>query len=158
MKKNIPNTLIDGVEITPLHRIADERGSIMHMLRNDDPTFTQFGEIYFSTVYPQVIKGWHIHTKMTLQYAVVSGMIKLVLFDARPSSKTYHTLMEIFIGEQNYQRVTVPPGVWNGFKGIDIKPSIVANCADLAHDPEEIKRMDPFEKKIINYNWDIVMR
>ena len=66
--------------------------------------------------------------------------------------------MEIYIGEQNYQRVTVPPGVWNGFKGIDNKPSIVANCSDIPHDPEEIKRMDPLKNSVIQYNWDIVMR
>lgn len=156
--KNSTKPLIEGVIITPLGKIADERGTIMHMLRKDDPAFTQFGEIYFSTVYPQVIKGWHIHSKMTLQYAVIVGMIKLVLYDARPKSKTYKQLMEIYIGEQNYQRVTVPPGVWNGFKGIDVKPSIVANCTDIAHDPEEIKRMDPLKNKVIKYNWDVAMR
>ena len=71
--------MIDGVLIHSLRQIPDERGKIMHMLRCDDPHFEQFGEIYFSVVYPGVIKGWHIHRAMTLNYAVVSGMIKLVL-------------------------------------------------------------------------------
>ncbi len=155
--KPVPST-IDGVIITPLRRIADDRGTIMHMLRNDDLAFTGFGEIYFSTVYPGVIKGWHIHTKMTLQYAVVSGMIKLVLFDTREKSRTNGHLMEIYLGEDSYQRVTVPTGVWNGFKGIGVKPAIVANCADLPHDPDEIKRMDPLHNDVIEYNWDLVMR
>ena len=38
-------SMIDGVVIKPLRRIVDERGKIMHMLRNDDPGFESFGEI-----------------------------------------------------------------------------------------------------------------
>ncbi len=74
---------IHDVRITPLRRIPDERGAILHMLRRDDPGFEAFGEIYFSLVYPGVIKGWHLHARMTLNYAVPVGMIKLVCFDER---------------------------------------------------------------------------
>ena len=67
--------MIDGVSIIPLKQIPDERGTIYHMLRNDDPHFVQFGEIYFSTVYEGVIKGWHRHQEMTLNYACIYGRI-----------------------------------------------------------------------------------
>jgi len=146
--------MIDGVLIIPLKQIPDERGKIMHMLRCDDSHFEKFGEIYFSVVYPNVIKGWHVHKKMTLNYAVVSGNIKLVLYDDRPNSKTKGALMELFIGENNYVLVKIPPGVINGFKGIGTKPAVVANCSTEVHDPEEIIRIDPFTKKI-PYNWNI---
>ena len=145
---------IEGVVIKKLNKITDERGAIYHMLRNDDLLFEEFGEIYFSTIYPQVIKGWHIHEKMTLNYAVIVGKIKLVLFDGRKDSETRGNLMEIIMGENNYVLVKVPPKVWNGFKGVGTKESIVANCASLPHDPQEIKRLDPFTKKI-PYNWEI---
>jgi dTDP-4-dehydrorhamnose 3,5-epimerase len=147
--------MIQGVEVINLKQIPDERGKIMHMLRSDDRHFEKFGEIYFSIVYPGAIKGWHLHKKMTLNYAVPSGMIKLVLYDDRAKSPTKGKLMEIFIGEDNYSLVKIPFGVWNGFKGIGVKPAIVANCATLAHDPAEIVRLDPFSKKI-PYSWDIV--
>lgn len=55
--------MIDGVKITPLLQIHDERGSVMHMLKSTDSAFEQFGEIYFSGVYPDVVKAWHIHSK-----------------------------------------------------------------------------------------------
>jgi hypothetical protein len=87
------------------------------MLRADAPHFKQFGEIYFSAVNPGAIKAWHIHKEMSLNYAAVVGTIKLVLYDDRPDSPTRGELMELFIGEQNYSLVTVPPMVWNGFKG-----------------------------------------
>jgi dTDP-4-dehydrorhamnose 3,5-epimerase len=145
--------MIEGVIVTPLRQILDERGKIMHMLRNDDPTFQQFGEIYFSCVHRGAIKAWHIHREMTLNYAVVFGKIKLVLYDDRPSSPTCGELMELFLGPDNYQRVTVPPLVWNGFKGI-ADESIVANCATLPHTPGEIDRLSPFDPRI-PYDWSI---
>ena len=146
--------MIDGVSIKQLKKIPDERGCIFHMLRNDDPVFEKFGEIYFSKVYPGVIKAWHIHTKMILNYAVVSGMIKLVLYDDRKNSKTKGEVMEIFLGDENYSLVKIPVGVWNGFKGIGTKEAIVANCASMPHDPDEIKRKDPFTKDI-PYDWEL---
>lgn len=134
--------------------MPDERGYIMHMLRSDDPEFEKFGEIYFSCVYPGVIKGWHLHHKMTLNYAVPVGMIKLVLFDDREGSPTRDKLQELFIGEQNYCLVKIPAGIWNGFKGIGNQMAVVANCATLPHDPTEIERLDPFSQRI-PYDWDL---
>jgi len=144
--------LIEGVQVFPLRQIVDERGKIMHMLRRDAPHFEQFGEIYFSVVYPGVIKGWHLHTRMTLNYAVVVGSIKLVLYDPRPGSQTKGEIAEIFVGEANYALVRIPPGIWNGFKGIGPVTSVVANCATEPHDPAEILRMDPFSSEI-KYDW-----
>ncbi len=147
--------MIDGVLIHPLRQIPDERGKIMHMLRANDPYFEKFGEIYFSTVYPGVVKGWHLHKEMTLNYAVPMGTIKLVLYDEREESPTRGELNELFIGEGNYVLVKVPPMVWNGFKGIGVTPALVANCATIPHDPNEISRLDPHHNHI-PYNWDIV--
>ena len=146
--------MIDGVRVVPLARIADERGTVMHMLKRTDPHFTEFGEIYFSTVYPGVVKGWHRHREMTLNYACIHGRVKLVLYDDRPDSPTHGELMELFLGPDAYSLVQIPPGVWNGFKGVGVKPAIVANCASIPHDPDEIVRLDPFTARI-PYRWDL---
>jgi dTDP-4-dehydrorhamnose 3,5-epimerase len=146
--------MIKGVAVHPLRRIPDERGMVMHMLRADAPHFERFGEIYFSTIYPGVVKGWHLHRRMTLNYAVVSGMIKLVLYDDRDDSPTRSEVMELYVGDQNYVLVTVPPLVWNGFKGVGTAPAIVANCATVPHDPAEIERLDPGSPRI-PYSWDL---
>jgi dTDP-4-dehydrorhamnose 3,5-epimerase len=149
--------MIEGVKIKPLDTVPDERGMIIKMLRCDDPFFQGFGEIYFSTIYPGVVKGWHIHKKMTLNYAVIRGMIKLVLYDERPDSRTKGEVQEIFAGWDKYCLVTIPPMVWNGFKGIGTEPAIVANCATIPHDPTEIERLDPF-KNHIPYDWNLKNR
>lgn len=153
--KGVKGTPISGVQIKKLDKIADERGTIFHMLCSNDEIFENFGEIYFSKVYPNVIKGWHIHSKMILNYAVLSGMIKMVLFDDREDSPTKGNLMEIFTGDENYLLIKVPQNVWNGFKGIGLKEALVANCATLAHDPNEISRKDPFTTDI-PYDWSLI--
>lgn len=149
--------MIEGVKIIPLKQIPDERGKIMHMLRADDSHFEKFGEIYFSVAYPGVIKGWHLHKVMTLNYAVVSGMIKLVIYDKRDNSPTRGELQEIFTGEDNYCLIRIPPGIVNGFKTYGVKPAIVANCATEPHDPTQMIRIDPFTPEI-PYNWELKHR
>lgn len=144
--------MIAGVEIHELRQIPDERGKIMHMLRRNDPWFSGFGEIYFSIVYPGVVKGWHLHRRMILNYAVLRGSIKLVLYDPRPESPTRGEVQVLFPGEDNYVLVKIPPGIWNGFKGSGVKPAYVANCASEPHDSEEIVRLDPCTPTI-PYDW-----
>lgn len=149
--------LIEGVKIISLRQIPDERGTIYHMLKCTDPHFIQFGEIYFSTIYPGVTKGWHKHREMTLNYACIFGRIKLVLYDERNDSLTKGTLMEIFLGPDNYSLVIIPPGVWNGFKGMSEPFAIVANCCTHTHDPSRTERLDPF-KNDIPYDWEVKHR
>ena len=150
--------MIKNLIITPLKKIPDERGSIMHMLRSDAPHFIKFGEIYFSTAYPGVIKGWHEHTKQIQNYAVISGMIKLVLFDNRKDSDTYEELQELFIGDENYCLVTIPTGIIMGYKCISQTECILANCSTLSHDPKEMKSYDPLNFEKIKYDWSIKMK
>lgn len=149
--------MIQGVQVVSLQQILDERGKVMHMLRCDDPHFERFGEIYFSVVYPGAIKGWHLHKEITLNYAVVSGVIKLVLYDDRPDSSTRGELQEFFVGDSNYVLVSIPPKIWNGFKGVGATPAIVANCATQPHDSDEIVRRDPFDTRI-PYDWALKHR
>ena len=146
--------MIEGVRIHELNRICDERGSIWHMLRSDAEHFEKFGEIYFATIYPGVVKGWHEHTLQTQNYAVVDGMIKLVMYDNRPTSNTFQTLMEVFLGDENYKLATIPPGVINGYKSLTPSRAIVANCSTLPHSPGEMIRHDP-HNCFIKYNWNV---
>lgn len=149
--------MIDGVVLTPLKQIFDERGKVMNMLREDSPIFTKFGEIYFSYTHLGVVKAWHLHKKITLNYAVIHGEIKFVLFDDRPDSPTRGKTEEFFISPENYILVTVPPMIWNGFKCIGSAGSIVANCANFAHSPDEIIRRPPNDPEI-PYNWELEHR
>lgn len=140
--------MINGVVITPLSQIRDERGAVLHMLRADAPHFVGFGEVYFSIVNPGVVKGWRRHTKMTMSLTVPKGRVKLVLADGLGA------IQEIIIGEDaaEYKLVTVPPMVWNGFQCISTEPAIIANCASIVHAPQEAERL-PLDSAEIAYTW-----
>lgn len=146
--------MIDGVQIVPLRQLVDERGKIMHMMKATDPHFQQFGEIYFSCSWPGTVKAWHVHTKMTVNNAVISGRAKLVLYDLREDSPTRGQLQEVFLGEDNYVLVRIPPGIANGYKAYGDKMVILANCATIAHEPDEMWRIPPFDSTI-PYDWSL---
>jgi dTDP-4-dehydrorhamnose 3,5-epimerase len=160
--------LIEGVEVHQLKIFRDKRGVVMRMMRADDPFFQRFGEIYFSVVEPHVVKAWHLHKQMTLNYACVSGRIRLVLFDDRENSPTRGIVnvlnLEGYPAFADYDIVKVPHGIWNGFRAVPryietpsssysiYAEAIVANCANMPHDPEEIERVHPTEFPL-NYDW-----
>ena len=146
--------MIHGVKVIPLRQIADERGKIMHMMKATDPHFENFGEIYFSCAWPDAVKAWHVHKSMTINNTVICGRAKLVIFDCRPASPTNGELMELFIGEDNYSLVQIPPGLANGYKAYGDKMVILANCATEPHDPDEMIRIDPFDNDI-PYDWNL---
>ena len=144
--------MIEDVKVIPLKQIKDERGKIMHMLRSDSEIFEKFGEIYFSTINPGFVKGWHLHKEATLNYACVYGQVKLILFDNRNKSETFGKYQEIFLNKENYVLVTIPPNIWNGFKGLNKGYSIIANCLNLPHNEKEMVREDHNSSKF-KYNW-----
>lgn len=139
--------------MVPLERIADERGAVLHMLRSTDPHFSRFGEIYFSTVYPGVVKAWKNHRRMTSNYACIHGRIKIVLFDDREGAATRGNVMEVVVGPDEHALVVIPPGIWHGFQGMAEPVSILANCATEPHDPAELERIDPYSTDI-PYDWE----
>ncbi|MEK7290545.1 MAG: dTDP-4-dehydrorhamnose 3,5-epimerase family protein, partial [Planctomycetota bacterium] len=90
--------MIDGVKIKKLKVIPDERGRLMEILRNDDAIFLKFGQVYITTAYPGVVKAWHYHKIQTDHFAVVLGMMKVVLYDGRKDSPTFGQVNEFIAG------------------------------------------------------------
>jgi len=147
--------MIDGVVTKPLKTIADPRGSIRHMLRRDWPEFNEIGEVYFSSVEPGAVKAWRKHTRMTMQLAVPVGAVSIALYDDRPGSPTFKEVTVLSAGVESdaeYILLTIPPGIWNGFKGIAEVSSLVVNCASILHDPEESISL-PMDSPEIPYSW-----
>lgn len=148
--------MIDGVRTKQLRVIPDERGRLMEILRSDDDLFIKFGQIYMTTAFPGVVKGWHYHKKQIDNFAVAKGMIKLVLYDSREQSPTYREVNEFFIGEHNAMLVQIPSWVFHGFKCVGAEEAIVINCpTEVYHykQPDEF-RVDPYDSSI-PYNWNL---
>jgi dTDP-4-dehydrorhamnose 3,5-epimerase len=144
--------MIDGVHVVPLRRIVDDRGSVLLMLKETDPHFVRFGEIYFSTVFAGVVKAWKNHRRMTANYACVHGRIRVALHDDRDGSPTRGQTHELVISPDEHRLVVIPAGIWHGFKGLADPVSVLANCATEPSDPSELDRLDP-DEPAIPYDW-----
>lgn len=152
------SNIIDGVIITKLNLISDKRGSVLHMLRSDATEFISFGECYFSEVLPGAIKAWKRHRVQTQNLAVPVGRIRLVIYDDRVSSHSQGNLQILELGRpEAYLRLQIPPGLWYGFACIGETPALLANCADIPHDPVE-SEMCPVDHPAIPYKWASIIK
>ncbi len=140
--------MIEGIIKTKLKIYEDDKGSVMHGIKKDDNSFAGFGETYFSTVNKDIIKAWKMHKKMTLNLVVPTGSVLFCFIDTREDSATCNETNKFIISQDSYFRLTVPPKIWFGFKGISDKVNLICNIADIAHDPNEIMRKELNEFKI----------
>ena len=149
-------SLIAGVRFKPLKWIPDERGKLMEILRCDDTAFQRFGQVYVTTCYPGVVKGWHYHKKQDDNMTVIIGMAKIVLFDARDDSPTKGLINEFFIGEGCPGLITIPVTVAHGFKACGTETAYIVNTVTEPYcreEPDEF-RIDPFDNDI-PYDWSL---
>ena len=153
---------IEGVLITPLKTFKDDRGSVRKIIDDiydhDDvkkPNIDEVAEVYLSTIKPRVVKGWHRHKVMTLNYVPVHGRMVVGLCDMR-AGETYEKIAAVYLDDvDHYRMLTIPPGVWNGFRIhpiSDVIPAILLNAASHVHSLDEIERIHPREFPI-PFDW-----
>ena len=144
---------IEGVIIQQLKQITDKRGSVLHMIKNDSSLFKQFGEVYFSEIHSGLVKAWKRHKKQSQNLVVPLGKIRLVIYDDRPNSNTHGKIAQYKLGRpKDYRLIHIPPMLWYGFQGIGDQTSMIANCTDLSHDPEEMESLSA-DTSQIQYQW-----
>lgn len=141
--------MIKGIKIKPLDIINNNKGNIFHFIRNDDIDYKGFGECYFSEIYPQKIKGWKCHKLQTQNLIVPIGIVKFVLYDSRVGSKTKNKIQEVNLGlPDDFQRLTIPFGIWYSFKCISTFKGLIMNFTDLPHDSKESETQDLLNNNI----------
>ena len=136
---------LNKIKITPLKIVRASKGNILRVLQKKELNNWKFAEAYFSKIKYKKVKAWKFHSKMTLNLVVPYGKVKFVFYSAR--NKIFKI---IEIGEKKYSRITVPPKIWFGFKGMSKNESLILNITNITHDKKEILR-----KKInqIKFNW-----
>lgn len=146
--------VIDGVAARRAKVLPDERGRLGEIMRADDPWFEKFGQVYFTTTYPGVVKAWHYHKLQTDHFYCLRGTVKLALYDARDGSPTQGEVNEIYLSEYLPGLVRIPPGVYHGWMCVSDVESCVINvtseCYNYA-DPDE-HRAAPHDNDI-PYDW-----
>ena len=142
--------MIDGVVTKQLRPIADERGYLMEILRDDDELFSKFGQVYITTCYPGIVKAWHAHQRQYDHLCCLQGTAKLGLYDDREDSPTRGQTQAIMLGMLNPLLVHIPPLVWHGFTPVGGEMILMLNIPTehyVADDPDELRR-DPFDPDI----------
>ncbi|MBP6714687.1 MAG: dTDP-4-dehydrorhamnose 3,5-epimerase family protein [Aliarcobacter sp.] len=142
---------MEGVILTPLKQIVNPKGDLYHALKKSDNGYKSFGEAYFSTVIKDEIKGWKKHTVMVLNLIVPIGAVEFIIYDDRIDSSTKNQFFSLILSQENYQRLTVPAGVWMAFKGIGEDLNMLLNIASIEHDPSEAITKQLTD---INYTWN----
>lgn len=130
-----------GVLLTPLRKIPAPGGPVMHALKATDSGFAGFGEAYFSNIEQGAVKAWKRHLRMVSNLVVPAGRVRLQFIDARADSPDHGQHIDLTLGGDNYQRLTLPPGFWFGFQGIDAGLNLMLNLASIAHDPSEAESL-----------------
>lgn len=143
--------MIDGLTLHPLKRIHVDKGDILHALKSSDDGYCGFGEVYFSEVRSGEVKGWKRHNRMCLNIIVIQGRIRFVVFDDRSDSATQGQFEEIILSpNDNYQRLTIAPGLWMAFQGYSEETSMLMDVIPEPHDPSEADRV---EVEYFNYSF-----
>lgn len=148
--------MIEGVHITEVRLIPDDRGYLMELLRDDDPLFAKFGQCYVSATYPGTVKAWHAHQRQTDNFCCIRGNVKVGLYDGREDSPTYGQTQGFVVGELSRKRVQVPPGVWHGWVCLGTELALIVNVPTehyVYDDPDELRR--PWDDPDIPFQWHV---
>lgn len=143
--------VFNGVIVTPQRRVSNPKGDIIHAMKRSGMGYAGFGEAYFSTVHYNVVKGWKCHRTATLNLTVPVGLIRFVIYDSRTFSPSKGKFFEVIIGEDNYSRITISPGLWVAFMGISEGLNMLLNISSEEHDPDEADNIDLNE---IPFDWN----
>jgi|TARA_B110000444_G_scaffold253593_1_gene284718 dTDP-4-dehydrorhamnose 3,5-epimerase len=145
--------MINDLNIIALKVIKDDRGDILHMLREDADHYAGFGEVYFSEIKPDEIKAWKKNNVATQSLSVPFGHVRFVMYDDREHSPTFGVIQVVELGrEENYSLLQIPPKVWYGFSCAGPSPSLISNCSNMLHDPSHASLL-PIENTLIPYTW-----
>jgi dTDP-4-dehydrorhamnose 3,5-epimerase len=145
--------MIEGVEIKELVTHSDERGFFREIVRGTEEIVAEgWAQVSHSLMFPGVIKAWHVHRTQVDWWYVVSGDLKVALYDTREGSSTRGELQEVFLGDHYPARLLkIPAGVAHGCKAIGGQTHLVY-LTSSTYDPKEESRI-PHDDPGIGYDW-----
>jgi len=119
-------------EFIKLKIIKNEKGDLHHILKKSELTYQGFGEAYISKILLKQTKGWKKHLRMHMNLIVIQGEVEFRIKEEKSSKERIYR-----IGNTNYGRLYVPPGLWMSFTGLTIGENIIINIANIEHDINE---------------------
>jgi dTDP-4-dehydrorhamnose 3,5-epimerase-like enzyme len=112
----------------------NKKGDVIKYISKKSKYFKKFGEIYFSEIKKNKIKGWIKHTRNTCIICVPSGKVKFFTF-----KENFHDKKKFILSKKINKLLIIPPGYWFSFLSIN-KISLVANLIDDVHSDNEVMK------------------
>ena len=131
------DSILDNIKFINQPIIKVEGGNVMKIMKISDYKEFKFGEVYFSSIDFNYIKGWKMQLKMSSNICVPIGEVKFTFV-----SKDFKYHKTYILGENNYGILSIPPKIWYSFKGLSEKTSLILNMSDSEHNEEDIKKIN----------------
>jgi dTDP-4-dehydrorhamnose 3,5-epimerase len=130
------------IEQKELDLFRDDKGYLVSF-RSDDKIFNgKFGQSLVSFIYPNVIKGFHLHKKQTDFSACIKGNVRYVAIKEDEQGIDITTMI---IGESNPVLIKIPPGLWHGYMALDGEAVMMHAMDEIFNsNNEDTERRDPY--------------
>jgi dTDP-4-dehydrorhamnose 3,5-epimerase len=154
--------LIDGVLIEPLQVHPDDRGYFAELARLGSegiaarmaPDGRHQIQISTTLTYPGTIKAIHYHYEQTDLWAPIAGMLQVLLYDMRRTSKTFGLINTLYVGQLRPWEILIPPGIGHGYKVLGTQPAQLVYFTDRFYNPNDEGRL-AYDHPDIGYDWEI---
>jgi dTDP-4-dehydrorhamnose 3,5-epimerase len=115
-------------------------------------------QVHVTTTLPGRVRAWGLHQLITDRLFVVSGLVKIVVFDGRNGSPTFGRIGEFTISPKNPGLLIVPPNLYHGWKNIDTSEAVIINMPTQMYNYEAPDALDlPWEsdaaRLVVPYQW-----
>jgi dTDP-4-dehydrorhamnose 3,5-epimerase len=153
------NEPIDGVLFRPTRPVAHEDGYLTEVARASwEILASPVVQVHLTTTLPGRIRAWGLHQKSTDRLFVVSGLVKIVVFDGRRNSLSFGKSNEFTVSERNPGLLLIPPNLYHGWNNIGTSEAIIINMPDHIYDYEKPDALDlPWDSeaaaRTIPYRW-----
>lgn len=116
--------MADLVTVTPLKVNLDDRGSLVELLRADDPD-VKFGQVYAVESFARgTIRGLHRHQKMIDWFIIISGSARFRFFDE------YGNHQEVVASAKSPVRLMVPPSIYHGWQALEDNTVLISIASE----------------------------
>lgn len=142
MKKKLSkkNFFENIVILSKTKLIKNSKGNLTKFINLKSNYFKGFGEIYFTEVKKNQIKGWKKHIKNYSLIRVVLGKVKFTF-----CYKDH--IYSVIVSQTHNLNLQIPPKIWFAFQGLSNK-NLICNFMNNIHSDKEVENKKYNEFKI----------
>ena len=136
-------TPIHDLLFRPTRPVPHEDGHVTEVARASwDVIGGAVVQVHITTTLPGRHRAWGLHQRSTDRLFVVSGLVKIAVFDGRLDSPTCGRVNEFTVSERNPGLLIIPPNLYHGWKNIGTTEAVIINMPTTMYDYESPDALD----------------